>query len=132
MIAKLNATHATFQARYLRALKTVTEQHIAPQVSSYCMTAWGGETPWSAPDRDCFYGRLLLEVLELIAEQQRLAAPFCDNEQLTIRTVGCLSKNVKVRPVDVRRLLSGQPVPKYVARQCEWLFQNLRQEGFEI
>lgn len=132
MTAAMNATNAKLQARYLRALKQVTEAHIAPQVSRYCMTTWGGETPWSAANTDGLQGRLLVELLELLVEKRFLAPPFCNNEQLTIRTVGCLSKNIKVRPVDVNRLLTGQCVPKHVARQCEWLFGNLRQEGFEI
>lgn len=132
MPAAMNATDIKLQTRFLRALKAVTEQHLAPEVASYCMTTWGGETPWSAQDRDAFHGKLLLEMLELLVEQRMFAPPFCNNEKLAIRTVGCLSKNIKVRPIDVHRLLSGQAVPKTVARQCEWFFSKLREEGFEI
>lgn len=119
------------QRRFMEALKAVVESHSAPQLSSFCMQNWSGETPWSGVKRDDIMGRLLIEVLEAIRSQV-VAPPFCGNEILMIRTIQTLSNNSRIKPSDCGKLLRGEGVPKYVARHCEWLFENMRQEGIYV
>lgn len=118
--------------RFNKALKQVTERHLAPEISKYCFKTWGGETPWTAEKRDGFRGRLVIELLESILDENTIAPPFIGNPVLTLRTIDGLSCNTKVKPVDCRKLLAGQGVPKYVARSCEIVFASMRQEGLHV
>lgn len=130
---ELSAVDVKLEARFLRALKLVTEHHLAPDISRYCMTTWKGNTPWTLGEtRDAFKGRLLIELLESIIDEHRIAPPFIGNQTLMIRTIEGLSNNTRVRPVDCRKLLSGEGVPKYVARSCEWIFTKMREEGLHV
>lgn len=124
----LNQVDARLNTRFLRALKAVTESHVAPELSSYCLREWAGETPWTSPCRDGSQGRLLVETLELF-QQQLLAPPFCGNPALVIAMVQGLSKNSKIQPGDCKKLFSGKCVPKHIAVSCEIVFKKMREEG---
>lgn len=128
----ISATDARFITRFKKALKEVTERHLAPELSKYCFRTWAGETPWTAETRDGFRGRLILELLESTLEQNAIAPPFMGNVNLQLTTIEGLSKNIKVTPGDCRNLLAGQKVPKYVARSCEIVFSNMRKEGLYV
>lgn len=129
---KVSIADTRLITRFKKALKEVTERHLAPELSKYCFRTWAGETPWTAEVRDGFRGRLILELLESTLDQHAIAPPFLGQPHLQLATIEGLSKNTRVTPGDCRNLLAGGKVPKYVARSCEIVFSNMRKEGLYV
>lgn len=113
---------------YLKALKTVTEQNLAPAISSYCLKRFHGETPFVGEHNDPYLGRLMIALLQSIVENKMLAPPFTSHPSLVIEIMEVMCCNVNAKPKDFRRLIEGKWVPSYVVRNTERVFRQFRGE----
>lgn len=116
------------EKQYLAALKVVTERNLAPEISSYCLRKFKGETPFNGPEADPHMGVLMTTLLKSIAAHGMLAPPFTTSPKLTIAILETMSCNINVKPNDFRKLIEGCWVPAYVVRNTRHIFEQYRGE----